>query len=123
MSKSRATYHTTIKLAYALKLENKWLPDSFIKSIPRSTSHAWKTETKEKYVGYEYAETINNNLDELKLALSKQLDYERKLFVTYARIKITLIQILGKEHIKATFAEHSPKSDLKFTSISPVLSH
>ena len=65
--KQRNSYHSTVKLAYALDIHQKWLPDSFIKSIPRSTSWAWKFDTTEKFVGHQYAIAINDNVEELKL--------------------------------------------------------
>jgi|TARA_B110000091_G_C13659256_1_gene408828 hypothetical protein len=70
------------------------MPDSFIKSIPRSTSFAWKFDTTEKFVGHEHAIAINDNVEELKLLYDEKVALEKRLFVSYTRIKIIIIQFL-----------------------------
>lgn len=89
----RNSYHTTIKLAYALDIQKQWLPSAFTKAIPRSTSHGWKSEKSEMYVGLEYATIIGDNVDELKLICDDKLRREKQLFIAYTRLKLTLIEV------------------------------
>jgi transposase-like protein len=98
--RTRNTYHSTVKIAYALDIHKQWLPEEFIKSIPRSTSHAWKYDSTEKYVGQEYAIQINDNVEELKLMYDRQVALEKRLFIAYTRVKLTIIHIFGKDVIK-----------------------
>lgn len=97
MNQKRNTYHSTIKLAFALDLQNNWLPESFIRTIPRSTYHGWKNEVKEKHIGYEYASQINDNVEHLKLLYHNNMKVERQLFFAMARLKVIIINIIGKE--------------------------
>ncbi|MFT7592202.1 MAG: hypothetical protein ACI9UJ_002132, partial [bacterium] len=34
---TRKSYHSTIKLAFALDIHKNWLPKEFLETIPRST--------------------------------------------------------------------------------------
>ena len=45
------SYHSAVKSSYALGIQNQVLPDSFIKSIPHSTSQNWKGISPDKFVG------------------------------------------------------------------------
>jgi putative transposase len=98
--RNRNSYHSTVKIAYALDIHKQWLPDSFIKSIPRSTSHAWRYDSTEKYIGQEYAIQINDNVEELKLLYDEKVALEKRLFVAYTRIKLTIFEIFGRDEIK-----------------------
>jgi len=111
--RSRNSYHSTVKIAYALDIHKQWLPESFIKSIPRSTSHAWKYDSTEKYVGGEYAIAINDNVEELKIIYDQKVALEKRLFVAYTRIKLTIFQIFGKEEMKQAIKDNY-KSILSF---------
>ncbi|MXS72122.1 DDE-type integrase/transposase/recombinase [Flavobacteriaceae bacterium W22] len=93
-------YHTDIKTCYALGIQNEVLPQRFIKEIPGSTSHYWKNEHSEKYVGSEFSKSIQNNLEDTKVFLDSRLYFSRKAFIQFARIYITLITLLGKENIR-----------------------
>ena len=48
------TYHTEIKTCFALGLQEQLLPQTFIESIPNTTSHYWKNQDSDKYVGGEF---------------------------------------------------------------------
>ncbi len=96
----RNTYHSTIKLAYGLDIHKQWLPKEFLKAIPRSTSHGWKEEIKEKFIGHEFASGVNENVEELKLIFNDRVSKEKQLFIAYTRLKITLFEIIGKDVIR-----------------------
>lgn len=96
----RNTYHTTIKIAHALDIQNQWLPKQFLEGIPRSTAHAWKSEYIEKFVGYEFASDLGSNVDELKLMYNRMVMREKRIFMAYVRIKLTLVNIIGKDQWK-----------------------
>jgi putative transposase len=94
-------------MAFALGIQKEWLPQDFIKSIPRSTYHGWKNESLNKYIGYKHAAQINDNVEELKVIFDKRVAKEKQLFLAYTRLKITLFQILGKETLHKAFKENS----------------
>ncbi len=93
-------YHTYIKTCYALGIQNEVLPQRFIKEIPGSTSHYWKQENPEKYIGGEFSKSIQNNLEDTKVLLDSRLYFSRKAFIQFTRIYIALITLLGKENIR-----------------------
>lgn len=94
------SYHTAIKTCFALKIQHQILPKKFILQIPASTSHYWKNESADKYLGAEFANDIQNNLDHTKIFLDKRLTFSRKSFIRFAKIYLTLINLLGKDNIK-----------------------
>jgi hypothetical protein len=73
-------YHSDVKVCYALGIQNKLLPDTFIESIPNTTSHYWKNQDPDKYVGGEFSSGIQNALDDTKIFLDKRLTLGRKAF-------------------------------------------
>ena len=103
--KKRKTYHSTIKLAFALDLQKEWLPKDFIQSIPRSTYHAWKGEEKDKFIGHKFATQIDGDITKLKNQYHEKLTRERQLFFAYARLKITIINLISKPVIQFAFCE------------------
>jgi transposase InsO family protein len=103
---TRKSYHSTIKLAFALDIHKNWLPKEFLETIPRSTTHGWKNETHDKFVGYELANGIGENIDELKLLYDHKVSKEKQLFITYTKIKLTLIHIIGKDTIRDAFRDN-----------------
>ena len=48
------TYHIGVKTYFVLGLQEQLLPQTFIESIPNSTSHYWKREKPDKYLGFDY---------------------------------------------------------------------
>jgi len=96
----RNSYHTSVKIAHALDIQNHWLPKHFLEDIPRSTAHGWKSEYIEKFVGYEFASDLGNNVDELKMMYHRQVAKEKRLFMTYVRIKLTIINLIGKDEFR-----------------------
>lgn len=93
-------YHSDVKVCYALGIQNQILPDTFIESIPNTTSHYWKNQDPDKYVGGEYASGIQNALDDTKLFLDKRLTLGRKTFSKLGRLYIAIITLIGKENFK-----------------------
>lgn len=94
------TYHTEIKTCFALGLQEQLLPQTFIESIPNTTSHYWKNQDSDKYVGGEFASGIQNALDDTKLFLDKRLTLGRKAFLKLGRLYIAIITLIGKENFK-----------------------
>ena len=56
------SYHSGIKTCYALGIQEQVLPENFTKKIPNSTSHYWKNENPDKYLGVEFVSKIDDNL-------------------------------------------------------------
>lgn len=102
------SYHTCVKTCYSLGIQ-QILPNDLKEIIPRSTSQYWKNEKEEKYIGHEFANKISKNLDQANIILNDKVKYERQLFVAFCRIKIKLIEIIGKDHFKKAFQENKNK--------------
>jgi len=95
-------YHTGVKTCFALGLQEQLLPQTFIESIPNSTSHYWKRENPDKYLGSDYVSQIEEGLDDTKLFLDKRLVLGRKAFLKLGRLYIAIITLIGKENFKKT---------------------
>ena len=53
------SYHTTLKICYALGLQNQLIDVSIRQQIPYSTSRYWKSNIKpEKYIGADLSGSI-----------------------------------------------------------------
>ena len=59
-------YHTAIKTSFALNIHNQILPASFIDSLAPSTVSGWKHLNPEQFVGYQFANQIESNLDDVR---------------------------------------------------------
>ncbi|WP_299770563.1 DDE-type integrase/transposase/recombinase [uncultured Dokdonia sp.] len=94
-------YHSNIKTSYALGIHKQVLPDSFTRDISHSTSHYWKHESPDKYIGSEFASSIENSLDDTKVFLDKRLEFGRKAFVEFGRIYLMILNLIGKENLLA----------------------
>ena len=94
------TYHTGVKTCFALGLHEQLLPQNFINEIPSSTSHSWKKERPDKYLGADYFSQIEEGLDDTKLFLDKRLVLGRKAFLQIGRLYIILITLIGKDNFK-----------------------
>ncbi|WP_298507529.1 DDE-type integrase/transposase/recombinase [uncultured Kordia sp.] len=92
-------YHSDVKTSYALGIHEQVLPYSFTKDISRSTSFYWRREDPQKYIGGEFADKIQSSLDDTKLFLDQRLMFSRKAFVQFARLYITIINLIGKENL------------------------
>ena len=106
MAEIRTIYHSVIKLAFGLGLEKEWLPQEFLETIPRSTSHPWKSLSKEKFAGSQYAEKIGGNVEDLRLLYHKNVQFEKRLFLSVMRLKIAMVEMIGKEQVKHTYKEN-----------------
>lgn len=106
MAQHRTIYHSSVKLAFSLELEHEWLPQEFLATIPRSTSHGWKDLQKGNFAGAEYAEKINGKVEDLRLLYHKNAQTETKIFKAYLRLKITIIKMLGEEQVKQALKEN-----------------
>ncbi|MDI1256696.1 MAG: DDE-type integrase/transposase/recombinase [Flavobacterium sp.] len=100
MKSNYNTYHTGVKTCFALGLQEQLLPQIFIQSIPNSTSHYWKNENPDKYLGSDFVSQIEDGLDDTKLFLDKRLVLGRKAFGQLGRLYITIITLIGKENFK-----------------------
>jgi len=61
------SYHSSVKICYALGIQDHLLPDNFTSTIKPSTSHYWKNDNPHKYLGSEFSSSINNNIDDLQI--------------------------------------------------------
>ena len=87
-------------MTFALGVQKHFLPESFLKEIPNSTSYYWKEENSEKYVGAEFAKGIQQNLEDTKVFLDQRLYFSRMAFLQFARLYLTIISLIGKDDFK-----------------------
>ncbi len=95
------SYHTTIKTSYALGIQDQVLPDTFTRSIPRSTSYDWrKNFDPDRYVGSEFASDVERDLDQVKLMLDKRIKKLRLAFFAFARLYLTILNFIGESNFQ-----------------------
>lgn len=100
MKSNYNNYHTGVKTCFALGIQEQLLPHTFIRSIPNSTSHCWKRENPDKYLGSDFVSQIEEGLGDTKVFLDQRLYLSRKAFIQLGRLYIILVTILGKENIR-----------------------
>lgn len=109
MNRTYSSYHTYLKLCFALGIEMQILPDDFLKSIPTSTSHSWKTKNITKYYGSEYDDILSLHIEDLKRISDQRVAQSRKLFVSFCRFYLTLIHLIGKQNFNKILRENRQK--------------
>ena len=77
------TYHSHVKLCYALGIEKQIFPETFLDKIPKTTSHSLKRKRAEDFCGSEYEEITNCSLQELKIIADMRVEHLRKVFVSF----------------------------------------
>lgn len=92
------SYHSGIKTCYALDIHEQVLPDSFLQTIPRSTSHSWKDLKPSRFVGSEFASQIETDLEQVKLLLDKRLKKLRITMFAFCRIYLCVITFIGRNN-------------------------
>ena len=60
-------YHSCIKICHALGVEKQLISPEFLKGISPSTSHYWKNDSPERYLGGEFASVVDDNLGDVPL--------------------------------------------------------
>ena len=94
------SYHTSVKTCYALGIQDQILPEKFTKRIPPTTSHYWKHQNPDKYIGNEFSYNIQDALDDTQVFLNPKLQLGRKAVVKCFRLYLTLLSFIGKEHLQ-----------------------
>lgn len=97
---SYKSYHTAVKTSYALGIQNQVLPNSFINSIPRSTSQSWKDIPADKFVGGEFASQIETDLDKVKTLLDERVKKLSTAFYSFCRLYISILEFIGKKNFE-----------------------
>ncbi len=94
------SYHSAVKTSYALGIQEQVLPDSFLKSIPRSTTQNWKEISPDKFVGGEFASQIESDLEKVKTLLDERLKKLTTTFYSFCRLYISIIEFIGKKNFE-----------------------
>lgn len=94
------SYHSAVKTSYALGIQNQVLPDSFLKSIPRSTTQNWKEIDPDKFVGGEFASQIESDLEKVKTILDERVKKLTTAFYSFCRLYISIIEFIGKKNFE-----------------------
>ena len=95
------SYHSSVKICYALGIQNHLLPDNFTSTIKPSTAHYWKNENPNKYLGTEFSLSLNNNIDDLQIIYDKKVLQLKKMFVTFCKVYLTILNFIGEKEFKA----------------------
>lgn len=74
--------------------------ERFIQSIPRSTHHGWEKDKGDKFFGFKYASSIGDRVNDLNLFYDEKVARKRQLFIAYTKLKITILNVIGKNYIK-----------------------
>ena len=94
-------YHTTIKICYALGLQNQMVDLSIRKQIPHSTAHYWKNNTNpEKYIGADSALSIGQKLSNIQNAHHPVNTVPLKLFSAYCNFVVSIVKLFEKKTIQ-----------------------
>ena len=95
------SYHSSVKICYALGIQNHLLPDNFTSTIKPSTAHYWKNDNPHKYLGSEFSSSINNNIDDLQIIYDEKVLQLKKMFVTFCKVYLTILNFIGEKEFKA----------------------
>lgn len=94
-------YHTTLKICYALGLQNQLVDISIRKKIPHSTAHYWKNNTSpEKYIGAENALSIGQKLSDIQNAHHPVNTVPLKLFSAYCNFTVSIVKLFENNIIQ-----------------------
>lgn len=89
-----------VKTSYALGIDKEILPKTFTDTIPRSTSQNWKNINPQDFVGNEFAEKVEANLDQVKLMLDERLKKMRLVFYSFGRLYLSILNFIGKDNFR-----------------------
>lgn len=93
-------YHSSVKICYALGIQNHLLPDNFTPTIKPSTAHYWKNDNPHKYLGSEFSSSINHNIDDLQIIYDQKVEQLKKMFVTFCKVYLTILILLEKKNLE-----------------------
>ena len=94
-------YHSCIKICHALGVEKQLISREFLSSISPSTAHYWKSDSVEKYLGSEFAKSVDHNLGDVQTILDNRLRRSRRVFVAICRIQLTVINLIGHREFRS----------------------
>jgi len=97
------SYHTTLKICYALGLQNQLIDVSIRQQIPYSTSRYWKSNIKpEKYIGADLSGSIQQKLSDIQNAHHSINRFPLKLFSAYCNFAVSVVRLLENKVIQKT---------------------
>ncbi|MBN9295001.1 MAG: transposase family protein [Flavobacteriia bacterium] len=97
------SYHTALKICYALGLQNQLIDISIRQQIPHSTSHYWKNNTNpESYIGSAISASIQQRLSDIQNAHHSINRIPLKLFSAYCNFAVSVVRLLEKKAIQKT---------------------
>lgn len=97
------SYHTALKICYALGLQNQLIDISIRQQIPHSTSHYWKNNTNpENYIGSAISASIQQKLSDIQNAHHSINRIPLKLFSAYCNFAVSVVRLLEKKVIQKT---------------------
>ncbi len=94
------SYHSSVKTSFALGIERDLLPARFINSLLPTTIDGWKKALANKFVGQEYAQSIETNLDDVYTILDERIKVLKGAFIAFARLYLTILDCIGKDEFQ-----------------------
>lgn len=94
------SYHSVVKTSYALGLEEQLLPQTFINQLPRSTTQGWRTIDPNDFVGSQFANQVETDLEHLQLLLDRRLKKMRTAFYAFSRLYLNCLDWIGKNNFQ-----------------------
>jgi transposase InsO family protein len=91
------SYHTSLKLAYSLGLEKQIVPKYIKDFIPKSTYKSWRQLNPNQFIGQEIMSDIAKHLSFTQEVANYSTHFERSIFSTYLRLKIMIVECIGKQ--------------------------
>ncbi len=86
-------------MLFSLGIEEQVLPQEFLSTIPKTSSHEWRKKDHQFY-GSEFEEISQNTLTDLKLIADERLKSQRRIFVSLCRLYLVIVQIFGEVKLK-----------------------
>jgi len=94
-------YHSCVKICHALGVEKQLLSKKFLDKISSSTSHYWKSDSVEKYLGNEFSKSVDDNLGDVQMVLDHRVRRTKRVFVAICRLQLTVINLIGAKEFRS----------------------
>jgi len=94
-------YHSCIKICHVLGVEKQLISPDFLEGISPSTSHYWKSDSVEKYLGGEFSKSIDQNLGDVQTILDHRIRKTKRVFVAICRLQLIILNLIGIKEFRS----------------------
>ena len=92
-----------------LGIEQKIVPEYIKDIIPDSTYKGWRNQNPDKFIGRELMSDICNHLNFTQEVANRSNTLERRVFTSYLRLKIMIIELVGKRAFQKLLHDNMTK--------------